>query len=113
MQSKENGKAFYANSLNLIRLIAAMQVMYGHITAHLHIDMPEWISETISFFYGVPIFFGLSGYLVWRSLEKSSGFREYSLKRALRIFPELWVAVIIELAAILLTYDKSGGVFSY
>ena len=109
MQSKENGKAFYANSLNLIRLIAAMQVMYGHITAHLHIDMPEWISETISFFYGVPIFFGLSGYLVWRSLEKSSGFREYSLKRALRIFPELWVAVIIELAAILLTYDKSGG----
>ena len=113
MTNKGRTGTFYDNSLGLIRLIAAIDVMYYHIIYHLHIDMPDWISETISFFYGVPILFGLSGYLVWRSLERSNSFREYSLKRALRIFPELWVAVIIELAAILLTYDKSGGVFSY
>lgn len=105
--------SYYDNSLSVIRIIAAIQVMYGHMILHLHVDMPKWISEIIGFFYGVPIFFGLSGYLVWRSLEKSSSFREYSLKRTLRIFPELWVAVIIELAAILLIYNKSGGgVFS-
>lgn len=44
------------NCLNLIRLFAAIQVMYGHYVIHLHVNMPKWIDLVFSFFPGVPIF---------------------------------------------------------
>lgn len=108
MQEKEN-VSFRNNGLNLMRLIAAFQVMYFHMITHLNIDIPAWISKPIAFIFGVPVFFGISGFLVWRSAENCKGFHEYAIKRSLRIFPELWVAVCIEIIAILLTYEKSVG----
>ena len=32
------------NCFNLIRIIAAIQVMYGHIITHLEIEMPKVVS---------------------------------------------------------------------
>ena len=32
------------NALNLIRMLAAIQVMYGHINGHLNIEMPRLAS---------------------------------------------------------------------
>ena len=58
--------------------------------------------DIIHFFWGVPIFFTLSGFLIWQSIGRSKTFGEYCRKRFWRIYPELWVAVLIELVVILL-----------
>ena len=44
--------------------------MYGHISYHLNINIPNnIITDIITFFPGVPIFFCLSGFLIWQSIE--------------------------------------------
>lgn len=91
--------------LNTIRLLAAFEVVYGHAVAHLHLTMPQWLSYIIGFFNGVPIFFTLSGFLIWGSIGRSNNFKDYSLKRFWRIYPELWLAVAIELAVLLYLYS--------
>lgn len=95
------------NCLNLIRLLAALQVLYGHTLTHLHIDNIPILGEFIHFFSGVPIFFTMSGFLIWGSIGRSNNFGEYVKKRFWRIFPELWVAVAIELIVLLCLYHES------
>lgn len=95
-----------ANCLNLVRLIAAFQVVYGHTLAHLKIASIPVIGDFLNFFSGVPIFFTMSGFLIWWSIGRSKNFGEYLKKRFWRIFPELWCAVIIEIIVILFLYDN-------
>lgn len=92
------------NSLNLIRMLAAIQVMYGHVTGHLQIEMPCILSQIVGVFYGVPIFLTLSGFLIWFSLEREDNYGRYLYKRFLRIYPELWVAVAVEIMAIVILF---------
>lgn len=65
------------NALYLVRLLATFEVMYGHAVAHLDLSMPREISTVIHFFYGVPIFFTMSGFLIWGSIERSKNYGEY------------------------------------
>ena len=62
---------------NIIRLLAAFQVLYGHTLAHLNIDSIPILGEFINFFSGVPIFFTMSGFLIWWSIGRSKSFEEY------------------------------------
>ena len=49
----------------------------------------------------------MSGFLIWMSIARSTTFGQYCKKRFWRIFPELWVAVAVEIVAILLLYDHT------
>lgn len=93
-----------ANCLNTVRLIAALSVLYKHGRIHLGIPMPTVVSIIISFFQGVPIFFAMSGFLIWNSIENSGDFVSYAKKRFWRIYPELWVAVALEIVVLLVLY---------
>ena len=55
------------NNFDLIRLLAALQVLLGHGINHLQILGYEHILNAISFFPGVIIFFVISGFLITRS----------------------------------------------
>lgn len=94
------------NSLNTIRLLAALQVLYKHSLIHLQIDPIPLLGDFIYFFSGVPIFFTMSGFLIWNSIERSRNWRIYLNKRFWRIYPELWVAVFVELVVVLLLYHE-------
>ena len=98
------------NCLNTIRLIAALQVLFGHTVAHLGISTPSIVNEVSFFFQGVPVFFTMSGFLIWDSIGRSASFKEYATKRFWRIFPELWVAVVFEVL-VLLVFMIWGGHF--
>lgn len=101
----ESGRInFRDNCFNLIRLLAALQVAYGHMIEHFNLNIPEIITDVFWFFRGVPIFFALSGYLIWNSIGRSKTFTQYAQKRFWRIFPELWGGVIIELAVLIILY---------
>lgn len=106
------------NALNTIRLLAAFNVIYGHTVAHLDLSMPMWLGKFVSLFCGVPIFFAMSGFLIWHSIGNSKNFRQYLQKRFWRIYPELWVAVIAEILVLLILFkDKIDwfklGVFAF
>ena len=108
------------NSLLLIRYLAAFSVLWGHYITHFRLTMPGWINLTVLFFYGVPLFFSISGYTIWLSLERDSDYRRYFTRRFYRIYPELWLAVLASVVSIAALYPpvrslsgaKTLGVFA-
>lgn len=94
------------NSLNTFRLLAAIQVLWIHSLNHLELSNIPVLGDVINIFIGVPIFFTLSGYLIWHSIGRSRSFSDYAKKRFWRIYPELWVAVVVEIIVILILYRQ-------
>jgi peptidoglycan/LPS O-acetylase OafA/YrhL len=92
------------NNFDLLRLIAAVQVMGFHVAGHLNLPLGPLFAP-FSAMPGVVIFFVISGYLVSSSLERSSTLGAYLLARFLRIYPALWVCLGI---AILLATAWGG-----
>lgn len=82
------------NSLDLLRLIAAIFVLFSHQYALMGISEPSFFGLTTFGGAGVTIFFFLSGMLVWSSWERDSDLKRFFMRRSLRIFPALWVVVL-------------------
>ena len=86
------------NSFNAVRLLAALQVAYIHTVAWLKVE-PTWVYKFVAQFPGVPIFFAVSGYLVFDSLLRLNSIKQFAAYRASRIYPALAVNIfIIEIA---------------
>ena len=94
------------NCLNTVRLMAALLILLGHGIQHLGIVAPQWLIWLISYFRGVPVFFVLSGFLIWESLGRNDG-KQYARKRFFRIYPELWGAVTLGLIVMLILYRQT------
>ncbi len=97
------------NCLNLFKLIAALQVMYGHIIVHLEISSNIYFDRLFGVFLGVPVFFTLSGFLIWFSIERTAnkeGYPKYIKKRFWRIYPEMWIAIAVEIIIMCILYRE-------
>lgn len=85
----------HENNFDILRLIAALQVVADHYIRHfglIQIDSFSLLHQAIAVFPGVSVFFFISGYLVTASAESNVATpRKYFVSRALRIFPALWV----------------------
>ena len=90
------------NNFDIIRLAAALQVVFSHSVKHL--SLIDESSNTILIFFrdfigrfpGVPIFFTVSGFLVYWSLERNqNNIKKFFRNRLLRIFPGLWFCFVI------------------
>jgi len=81
------------NNFDLIRLLAAYQVVAMHSGEHLQIAVPG----VLTFFPGVPIFFIVSGFLVTASLAHCGSLAQYARNRVLRIYPALWAMTAVTL----------------
>ena len=88
----------------MIRMIAAFQVLFGHMVVHLKLPISATLFHATYFFRGVPIFFVISGFLIWFSIGRSKSYKEYLMKRFWRIYPELWGAVVIGTIVIVALY---------
>jgi peptidoglycan/LPS O-acetylase OafA/YrhL len=102
----------FENNFDLLRLLAALQVMYYHIFEHFIPPNNEKIYNLffryiVDMFPGVPIFFMISGFLIFWSYDRNSNaIRRFFLNRIKRIFPALWLCTLITI--ILLT--AIGGI---
>ncbi len=85
------------NHLDLLRLIAASLVFYSHSFALLGRPSPQFLSWIDLGTLGVYIFFIVSGYLISASWEQDPSLPRFFARRALRIFPGLWVCVLLTL----------------
>lgn len=86
------------NNFNLIRLIAAFLVIYGHASAITGHGPADLFLQYVGFkFIGgvaVDIFFYISGFLITASALNSKGLKYYIASRVLRIYPALIICII-------------------
>lgn len=89
------------NNFDIIRLLAALQVILYHSSKHFNLSAGTFFTEIqsiLDFFPGVPIFFTISGFLIYMSFSnKSSDIWKYTVNRAIRIYPALWVGIVVTL----------------
>ncbi len=87
------------NNLKLIRLIAALAVIYGHSSAITGHGPADIFLQLVGFkFIGgvaVDVFFVLSGFLITASAMSQKGLIYYTASRLLRIYPALIVCVVL------------------
>ena len=69
------------NNYDLIRLVAALQVVMHHMIEHLniHIDHASYSYTLFKAFPGVPIFFFISGFVISLAYESSNGMQFFVL----------------------------------
>lgn len=93
------------NLFDVIRLYAALQVMISHGSSHLGFELLPVVNRIFSL-PGVPIFFSISGFLVGLSCLRLEGrYKEYAWHRVLRIYPALWICLLVS-CCILLAFGK-------
>ena len=90
----------HENNFNLIRLLAATQVLIVHAGNHFGFQHP--VLSALEIFPGVPIFFFISGLLVYASFERLGfdGIRAFFANRAARIYPGLWVCTAVAVLSV-------------
>jgi peptidoglycan/LPS O-acetylase OafA/YrhL len=103
---------YRVNNFDLIRLFAALQVAVVHIVSNFKPPgVPIAIVDAaLRLFPGVPIFFLISGLLISRSYERSGSLRDYYRNRCLRIFPALWVCLVVSIGLVALKIHAAGAV---
>ncbi len=90
------------NNFDFIRFIAALFVLVTHsyqLSANVH-TQSEFIEQITDHYFplsyfGVSIFFVISGFLISQSLFRSSSTVDYLRKRVVRIFPGLITVVLL------------------
>lgn len=108
------------NSLDIIRLFAALQVATTH---YLNLTLVEygvnggadtfllWFKRGLSLFPGVVILFSISGFLMGAALEKQESRGVFLKKRFLRIYPGLWCNILFTAAVILAAVKGAAAHF--
>lgn len=82
------------NNFDFLRLVGAVLVIVGHGYILQGEAAPKIFTVSVST-WGVYIFFSLSGYLIAGSFDRDPRIFEYFLKRSLRLFPALFLVVLL------------------
>lgn len=88
------------NSYDLLRLLAAWAVLFGHQYALLGLSEPVVLGHYGWGELGISVFFFLSGALVWSSWCRDPHWQRFLMRRSLRIFPALWTVVILSMGVL-------------
>jgi peptidoglycan/LPS O-acetylase OafA/YrhL len=116
MTAKDSAPQAHVNNFDFLRLLFASLVLITH--SYFLTGVPEhdplWqfshgqlrLSKL-----GLWGFFVISGYLILKSLLRSSSLKEYYFKRIIRVFPALWVMVGITMVGAYFFSDKSLGAY--
>lgn len=105
------------NNLDLIRIIMAFMVIFGHSFA---LSPKQNLTEPFAYFFhftysgsiAVKVFFFISGILVTNSLLSSKSIKSYIISRSLRIYPA-FAATIIITGLIIGPLSYAGDISSY
>ena len=97
------------NSYDFVRFCAASAVLFSH-----HFDLAGFPEPPVPGYgedfgeLAVEVFFCLSGFLIYRSLQKSPGWARFVSARFLRIFPNLAFVLVATSAATFFWYRNSA-----
>jgi peptidoglycan/LPS O-acetylase OafA/YrhL len=106
------------NNFDLLRLFAALQVAvvhgYGHFQLYGQNVVADFIVQKILvYFPGVPIFFTMSGFLIFSSFDRRKDLKVYSVNRFLRLYPALWLSFLVTFAILFFfRFITLGSIFT-
>jgi peptidoglycan/LPS O-acetylase OafA/YrhL len=102
-EMRSNKSVSVLNNFDIIRLFAALQVAISHSVSHLNVELPPAF-QLIGYFPGVPIFFFISGYLIYQSWSNLQGYRlrVFFTNRFLRLYPALIFCFFIMITSVYL-----------
>ncbi|WP_291479227.1 acyltransferase [Corynebacterium sp.] len=95
-------------ALEGMRAVAALGIIVAHVAFQTGNDTGPLVNRMMArldFF--VPVFFALSGFLLWRRHAAETGWASYYVKRLARIMPAYWVTVVVVL--LLFPVASEGG----
>jgi len=95
-------KEFKTNNFDLIKVLAASQVIIADYVLHLKIQISDNALRMLDLFPGISVFFIISGYLVAASYDNNS-LTGYVRNRGLRIIPGLWACILATILVISIT----------
>jgi peptidoglycan/LPS O-acetylase OafA/YrhL len=110
-------------SIALIRAVAALLVVYDHFLGvwpeHNGVTLPvaqaveRWVFAPLHIMmnggaFGVALFFMVSGFIIVYVGQRESR-RSFAIRRALRIYPPLWISIALLLAAYGLAHAASDA----
>ncbi|WP_066715067.1 acyltransferase family protein [Clostridium sp. Marseille-P299] len=121
------------NSMDIIRLILAVIVLYGHTYPVLYgptLSSPTGAKDFLAIFsreqigsgsVAVYMFFIISGFLITQSMMNSKSNKDYIIKRGLRIFPALFFSLVLSVFILgpivseldFIEYLRTGDPFKY
>lgn len=112
------------NNFDFLRLIFASFVVITHSYPLSGSTDSELLAKLtlgqVSFSYlGVKGFFIISGFLIFKSLQRCESLQDYYWKRILRLFPALFVVLLLTVLLAPIVYEstvpywKNGSVYSY
>ncbi len=84
--------------LNALRGIAALSVVLFHYTAKYREFFGHSFSEQLDFkygYYGVSLFFIISGFVIFMTVNKVKTTSEFIYRRFIRLYPTFWICMLI------------------
>ena len=91
--------------LDSLRGIAALLVMLSHYTWAYDYHFGTLGDHFFQFPYGdfgVQVFFIISGFVIFMSLEKAKSIKEFIIGRFTRLYPTYWFCMVLTLVVIIL-----------
>ncbi|HIW91048.1 MAG TPA: acyltransferase [Candidatus Corynebacterium avicola] len=99
-------------ALEGLRAVAAIGIIVTHVAFQTGNDTGSLVNQMLGRFdFFVPVFFALSGFLLWRRHHPDTGWRSWStyyVKRIGRIMPAYWVLVVVVLVAFPVASEPNG-----
>ena len=100
MQSDNNKETFNSRILELdvLRGLAALGVVLFHYTVVYPLSYNPYESTLFKFplgYYGLHLFFMISGFVIFMTLERTAHSLDFIVSRFSRLFPCYWAAVIL------------------
>lgn len=106
-------------ALDLVRFLAALMVLLFHYRLYRDVPLPlvsySELSDHATFplllpilkfgYLGVNLFFMVSGYVIFMSCARKSGF-EFALGRMVRLLPGYWLALIVTFSLSMIFFDN-------
>lgn len=94
--------------LDVLRGIAAFNVVIFHYTSKFRQNFGHHYSSAYDWDlgrFGVELFFMISGFVIFMSLQGNTSVRSFALKRFRRLYPEYWICLCITYVVIRLAAD--------
>lgn len=112
----DNPTLSHVNNFDFLRILFATLVLITHsypLTGVPEQDVLWHFShgQLLLSKLGVAGFFVISGYLILKSLLRSKSLKEYYFKRIIRLFPALWVVVLLTLLGGYFLAGKSAAAY--
>ena len=91
--------------LDALRGLAALAVVLFHYTVRFGELYGQGAAPFIAVpwgHYGVQLFFGISGFVIFMTLDRTASLLDFAVSRASRLYPAYWTAILLTSAAVAL-----------